>query len=549
MAQSALAVFLKAIGPTDSRSTDDQLLAEFFAHRDDRAFAALVRRHERTVWGVCRRVLSNAADAEDAFQATFLVLVCRGRTLAERGCVGGWLYRVAHRVSLQMRSQANKRKRREERAARVESAAPAAQDPSDLLAVIGEELDRLPESHRAAVVVCDLDGLSRAAAAARLGCNEGTLSARLHRGRKQLADRLRQRGITAPLAGLVALAGVTQSAPAGVAKGTVAVAAVVAARGISDRAVSASVAALVSNTLTGMTMRFATKVLTVAVLTTGLVGWGLFGGTSGEPRASAAPVPPAKADGPVELPGPAYELLRHRKVLKELKCTPEQRVQIEDAYDDLNEKRPPFPITHFIQGNPANPQPIEQQIEAEVRKIAANAEAESRSIADKHLRKEQLVRLGQIELQVRGLRAFTDPKVAAALKLTDEQKKAAADAFEASKLGDPSAPVPGVGAGAFGRAIVIGAPPLDPKRSKKEQAKFVTGLTKEQQATWQALTGTQIGFELMPPAGHYLSTTAITVPAVPAGVQVMPALPAAPAAPVMPALPLVPPAPVSPEKN
>jgi len=536
MAQSALAVFLKAFGPTDSRSTDDQLLADFFAHQDERAFAALVRRHERTVWGVCRRVLSNAADAEDAFQATFLVLVCRGRTLAERGCVGGWLYRVAHRVSLKMRSQATKRKRREERAARVESTAPAAHDPSDLLAVVGEELDRLPESHRSAVIVCDLDGLSRAAAAARLGCNEGTLSARLHRGRKQLADRLRQRGITTPLAGLVALAGVTQSAPAGLAQATAAVAAVVAARGLSDRAVSASVAALVSKTVREMTMRFATNVLAILVLSTGLAAGVLFGGPSGEPRANAAPVPPAKADAPVEISGPASELLRHRKVLKELKCTPEQRTQIEDAYDDLAEKRPPFPVTNLIPINAANPQAIEQQIEAEMRKWVEAAEAESKSVAQKYLKKEQLVRLGQIELQLRGLRAFTDPKIATALKLSEPQKKAAADALEASKL-DLSAQVPGgfagVGGGMFAPVVTtIGEPPLDPKRVKEEQAKFERGLTKDQQAAWATMTGAKIGFDLPAPLTEMASITTVAVPA-----GAVPAVPAQPAVPVAPADP------------
>jgi len=89
MRRAMFATFLRAGGPDDSARPDERLLADFFAHRDEEAFAALVRRHERTVWGVCRRVLPNPADTEDAFQATFLVLVCRGRRLAGRGGLGG----------------------------------------------------------------------------------------------------------------------------------------------------------------------------------------------------------------------------------------------------------------------------------------------------------------------------------------------------------------------------------------------------------------------------------------------------------------------------
>jgi hypothetical protein len=437
-----------------------------------------------------------------------------------------------------MRAQATNRKRREELAAKAEGVSPAAEDPSDLMTVIGEELDRLPESHRSAVVVCDLDGLSRAAAAVRLGCTEGTLSARLHRGRKQLADRLRRRGITAPLSALIVLAGFTAGAPTGLGQGTAALAATVAARGISDRAVSTSVAALVSDTLREMVMRFTMKVLTVLVLSTGLVGGAWFGGPTVESRATAAPVPAVRPAVAVELSGPAYALLRHRKVLKELNCTLEQRDQIGDAFDELDEKRPPVPAVaiQFNGGGGKLPQELVEQIKEQNRRVTELAESESRSVARKYLSNDQLSRLGQIELQVRGLRAFADPKIAAALKLTDEQKSAVVEGLEASKADVPMArPVARgpLGPGGFRTEAQIDSLPLDPKRAKEALATFERGLTKDQQSAWQAMIGAKIGFELR---AHVSTNTAI-------GTNNAGANPAGPA------IPPAPPVPNNPKKN
>ncbi len=245
-----ITAFLRtAPGSTDDR-TDDRLLAEFFAHRDEAAFAEIVRRHQRTVWNVCRRFLSNAADAEDAFQATFLILVRRGRTLADRGTVGGWLYRVAFRVSQKARTMAIQRRRKEAGATRKPIAAVSDPPDADLWKAVGEELDRLPENYRLAVILCDLDGLSRADAAARLGWNEGTLSTRLHRGRKRLAAALQSRGIAAPVVALATLCGAT-SAPAYAVAATIASA--------TSGSVPEYIAVLIHSTLREMTMRLATK--------------------------------------------------------------------------------------------------------------------------------------------------------------------------------------------------------------------------------------------------------------------------------------------------
>lgn len=482
MRRAMFATFLRAAGPVESARPDERLLADFFAHRDEEAFATLVRRHERTVWGVCRRMLANPADAEDAFQATFLVLVCRGRALAGREGLGGWLYGVAHRVALKARTAAHRRRLREERAAKPDEASPEPEDSSDLLAVVGEELARLPEPHRAAIVVCDLDGLSRADAADRLGCSEGTLSARLSRGRKQLANRLKQRGIATPALGCAALLAAVSPASAGLTSATVALANSVMILGIENRAVSASVAALVTATTRDLAMRFTIKLLAITLLTAALLGGGWLGWPNPhEPTASAAPVPPVKNETKVEVPGSAYNLLRERKVLRELKCTAEQRMQIEDALDALAEARPRIAVDLAPIAN--TPNDIRPALELHLAKLTQVAEGEATAIGAKYLTRPQLVRLRQIGLQTGGLMTFADDKVADELKLDDEQRKGVRRAINEAITPPPGTP-PFV------------APP--PKKIAAALETVMAILTKEQTAVWNAMIGEKIGFQLPP---------------------------------------------------
>jgi RNA polymerase sigma factor (sigma-70 family) len=190
--------------------SDGQLLAQFLADRDEAAFEALVRRHAAMVLGVCRRVAGNAADADDAFQAAFVVLVRRGRELTGRATVGDWLYGVAYRTALKARAMAVKRRAREHAAARSVEAPPAA-DPPDWLPLLDEELNRLPRKYREPLVLCELEGRARKEVAGRLGVPEGTLSSRLAAAKKRLADRLRKRGF-ALSGGLVGLTGSTAPA-------------------------------------------------------------------------------------------------------------------------------------------------------------------------------------------------------------------------------------------------------------------------------------------------------------------------------------------------
>jgi RNA polymerase sigma factor (sigma-70 family) len=185
--------------------TDGQLLEDFVSRHELAALEALVLRHAPMVWGVCRRVLPNCHDAEDAFQATFLVLARKASSIRPRDLVGNWLYGVAHRTALKARATAAKRRARESQVADVPEPVAAELDPGrDLRAALDLALARLPEVYRAAIVLCDLGGMTRKEAARQLGCPEGTLAARLARGRAMLAKRLLRHGLG--LSGGVALA-------------------------------------------------------------------------------------------------------------------------------------------------------------------------------------------------------------------------------------------------------------------------------------------------------------------------------------------------------
>src|SRR5262245_1494457 len=178
--------------PADDGSglTDGQLLRRFVEGRDEIAFAVLVRRHGPMVLGVCRRMLRHDTDADDAFQATFLVMVRRAGSVRPEQGVGGWLYGVARRTALKARALAARRRAHER--PQTEFAEPAAPAPGDdnLRPMIDHALSRMPERYRVPIVLCDLEGKPQKEAARELGCPEGTLSGRLTRARRMLAARL-----------------------------------------------------------------------------------------------------------------------------------------------------------------------------------------------------------------------------------------------------------------------------------------------------------------------------------------------------------------------
>jgi multidrug efflux system membrane fusion protein len=188
-------------------ASDAQLLDRFAAHRDEAAFELLLWRHARLVFGVCRRVLHDLHDAEDAFQATFLALARHAGRITKRQAVAAWLHQVAYRVALTARRQRGRRDAREKLIGGADRVAvsPQVEAPSEnqeLRRVLDEEIGRLPERFRAAVVLCYLEGKSVDEAAVLLGCPRGTVASRLARARQRLRARLDGRGlaVTAALA-------------------------------------------------------------------------------------------------------------------------------------------------------------------------------------------------------------------------------------------------------------------------------------------------------------------------------------------------------------
>src|SRR5262249_14819560 len=161
------------------------------------------RRHGPMVLGVCRRMLRNIHDAEDAYQATFLVLVRKASTIRPRDLVGNWLYGVACRTAMKARAMSTKRRIKEHEAPGPAWPKDSANgDHEELLRHLDAELHRLPDKYRVPVVLCELEGRSRKEVARRLGLPEGTLSWRLAQARKMLARRLSRRGLTLSASGL-----------------------------------------------------------------------------------------------------------------------------------------------------------------------------------------------------------------------------------------------------------------------------------------------------------------------------------------------------------
>ena len=259
--------------------SDAELLQRFLAQRDEAAFEVLVWRHGAAVLNLCHRILRHGHDAEDAFQATFLVLVVKGRSLRKQTSLGSWLYKVAMRVALQARGRAAARAARERHD--LEFPADEPEDPvgdRELRQILHEEVNRLPKRYRLPVILCYLSGQSTAEAAVALGCPRGTVLSRLATARQRLLRRLVRRGVVLSAEGLALALAPTAAKASFLLVGTTVKAAVCIAVGKKGAAgVAGSALLLMEGVLQAMLWTkiktTAATVVLVAALAIGLGFW------------------------------------------------------------------------------------------------------------------------------------------------------------------------------------------------------------------------------------------------------------------------------------
>lgn len=345
----------RAAAPAREDGSDAQLVERFSRQHDQAAFAVLLERHGPMVLGVCRRALGDAHEAEDAFQATFLLLVRKAASLRNADLVGNWLYGVACRVARRARAQAARRARSAPEVPEMTTTLPPETPWSDLGPILDEELQHLPRKYRAPVVLCYLQGKTNEAAARQLRLPEGTVKTRLAKARELLRARLARRGHVVS-AGAVAAAltpeAVRAAVPASLSEATLEMAALYAAG--SGAAVSSSVAGLVAGTLREMfwvRAQAAAAVLLAFVLLgggAGLLAYEVLGPTAAEPEVAM----PAPETPPLDDAGLAADV--HQRVAAWQPTRAERRIDdigwAADLRDGLRlarqHQRPLFVLSH-----------------------------------------------------------------------------------------------------------------------------------------------------------------------------------------------------------
>ncbi len=453
---------LLCTAPDDS-TPDSVLLAEYATRRDPVAFERLVHRHAGTVWGVCRRVAGDPHDAEDAFQATFLVLVRSAGSVS--GSLSAWLYGVAFRVAMKARAASARRRKREAKAERPEAVPP--HHPDDTAAAVHTELAALPDRYRLPILLCDLEGLTRTDAATRLGWKEGTLSGRLNRGRKWLAERLTARGVT--LAGGV-LAG-TLTPPAA------AVEPVLGWARTETPVAMANVVTLTNGVRRAMTLKLIARITIVSAAVLSALGVGLFG-LLPEPRTTAAPVPKIETVTPDDITTERLEMLDSRRVQREIKLTAEQRAKLLDGLDALLDEY----AAEFEAADNRVPARFHSYDEAQ-----KDFEGKKRTHAATVLTPKQLARLQEVEVQLAGEFAPLNPRVAEALKLTDQQTEKVVEVLRSNEDFTQYAQQ---------QAQIPAGTPLRVIKTPAEMRELVEKeLTAAQRAAWVELAGGKMTFD------------------------------------------------------
>jgi RNA polymerase sigma-70 factor (ECF subfamily) len=473
----------------DRLATDAELLGAFVDRRDEAAFEALLDRHGPTVLGVCRRIAGAGPDAEDAFQAAFLVLARKAHVVRPRAALAGWLHGVAVRAALKVRSNEARRRTKEREAATMPRPADVEAPCPDTVAALHRELGRLPDDLRATVVLCDLEGKTRTEAARQLGWPEGTVASRLARARRRLARRL------APPAPALALALVPAAVPARLYANTLN-----AARAFAGgSAPTAAGVALAEEVITDMLLTKLTRATAVVLAVVAAAGVGL--GVATAPMGAApAGKPPSGSDDLAAALKTARPInvgiLEQDELLTDLKCTPDQRRAVTDLIKQAqDEYREAIQASFKARLAPAGAAggvvsfgSSSGGVKYDHAKLAAT------------LRPDQLVRVRQLELHVRGPHAFADRRVIRALGLSAEQE------LKVEEIIIKYEPE-------FATALselLRGGKDADARPLGELAAKYIADcqkvLTKEQRAAWEWLAGPR------PEPGSWVRATAPSMP-------------------------------------
>jgi RNA polymerase sigma factor (sigma-70 family) len=443
------------------------LLDRFLSTHEEAAFQALLLRHGPMVLRVCRRTLSAEEDAEDAFQATFLIQARQARAIRKRESLANWLHGVAYRVARDARKSRQRRRTHEAAAAANHCATQALADVgwNELRSILDAELAGLAERYRAPLVLCYLEGLTQDEAADRLGQSKSTFRRNLQRGRERLCCRLTRRGVTlsaALLAPLLSEGTASAGVPLALATSTTQAAAALAA-GQAAAGASAQALALAQRFVTSTFLGKAkvAGVLLLAVLVAGIGGAGSVGkrdtvtspSATAQAAADAAKATPAGAAnlGAAAAPVVVRKLLckvpclvLEALVQRELGLRPEQVRRIDRVVEEVD--RPHAREQAALRERAKDRQlPAEQSLkELSDQRVQATIEAARgkalREALPGILSEQQCGRLRQLELQLAGLGAFTDPDVEKLLALDEDQRgKIQALAREPQLPGAPGA--------------------------------------------------------------------------------------------------------------
>jgi RNA polymerase sigma factor (sigma-70 family) len=414
---------------------DRDLIERFRADRDEAAFRALVERHGPMVFQVCRRSLACHADVEDAFQATFLVLVRRGHAIRRQASVASWLHGVAHRTALKLRTEAARRRRREDRAAAGRSTAMTDETPwGELRGVLDDELARLPAGCRSALVLCYLEGRTQDEAAAQLGLSKSTLRRRLDRGRELLGRRLARRGIA--LGAALAARLVSDCAGAAAPSRALVMRTAAAARHRAHPAGHAAPAGVVSPRVAALSdgvtksMLYAKYQSVAAVLACGLA-LGIGVREFGPPPAAAQDPSPAAA---TKAANPDIEpidpnLVFDPEIQKQLKLSANQVRQLADARDKAaagagEQTKKVAAIDQRMKELQAEIERLQRDRDTAQQAVDKAQAGGVKAAIPKVLSRDAVGQLRQITLQrMRLSDVLLDARVRARLNLNDEQVK------------------------------------------------------------------------------------------------------------------------------